>query len=337
MKRLVHLTALTALGLGLLTVAPAVSAADHTLRVASLAPKNSSWGKVYAVWEKALLKKTEGKLEVQMFFNGVQGGEDAMVSKLKTGQLDGAALTSVGLSYIYKNVLVLQLPGVMTKWSELDEVRKALAPELEAGLKGAGFKVVGWGDIGLVRQFSKGFEIHKPDDLKNRRPATWRNEPMGPAVYSSIGNVVPVVVDPMEVLPNLRSGAIDSINAPALAAEQLQWTPYLDHVSDQVSVCAVGGMVFKTGALEALPADLMQTFDELQKRASQTQLDRIRKLDQEAYERLLTKMTLVKMTQAERDVWEKLLRKVVKGLARGTFDKALVNKVLKIRGFEQVE
>jgi TRAP-type C4-dicarboxylate transport system substrate-binding protein len=340
MKRFVHLTALTAIGLGLLTLAPferSASAADHTLRVASLAPKNSSWGKVYAVWEKALSKKTEGKLEVQMFFNGVQGGEDAMVSKLKTGQLDGAALTSVGLSYIYKNVLVLQLPGVMTKWAELDEVRTALAPELEAGLKAVGFRVVGWGDIGLVRQFTKGFEIHAPDDYKNRRPATWRNEPMGPAVFSSIGNVVPVVVDPMEVLPNLRSGAINAINAPALAAEQLQWTPYLDHVSDQVSVCAVGGMVFKTGALDGLPADLLKTFDDLQKRASQTQLNRIRKLDQEAYERLLTKMTLVKMTQAERDVWEKLLKKVVKGLAHGTFDKALVNKVLKIRGFELVE
>jgi TRAP-type C4-dicarboxylate transport system substrate-binding protein len=337
MKRFAHLTCLAALGLGLLTLAPAASAADHTLRVASLAPKNSSWGKVYGVWEKALSKKTDGKLEVQMFFNGVQGGEDAMVSKLKTGQLDGAALTSVGLSYIYKNVLVLQLPGVMTKWSELDEVRKALAPELEQGLKGAGFRVVGWGDIGLVRQFSKGYEIHGPDDLKNRRPATWRNEPMGPAVYSSIGNVVPVVVDPMEVLPNLRSGAINAINAPALAAEQLQWTPYLDHVSDQVSVCAVGGMVFKSGALESLPADLLTTFEELQKRASQTQLDRIRKLDEEAYTRLLTKMTLVKMTQAEKDVWEKLLKKVVKGLAHGTFDKDLVNKVLKIRGFELVQ
>jgi TRAP-type C4-dicarboxylate transport system substrate-binding protein len=336
MKRLAHLVALTALGFGLLTSAKNASAADHTLRVASLAPKNSSWGKVYGVWEKALSKKTDGKLEVQMFFNGVQGNEDGMVSKLKTGQLDGAALTSVGLSYIYKNVLVLQLPGVMTKWSELDQVRAALQPELEAGLKGAGFRVVGWGDIGLVRQFSKGFEIHRPGDLKNHRPATWRNEPMGPSIYASIGNVVPVVVDPMEVLPALRSGSTDSINAPALAAEQLQWTPYLDHVSDQVSVCAVGGMVFRTGALEGLPADLLKTFEELQARASSTQLDRIRKLDAEAYERLLQKMTLVKMSQAERDEWETLLKKVVKGLARGTFDKALVNKVLKIRGFEQV-
>ena len=43
------------------------------------------------------------------------------------------------------------------------------------------------------------------------------------------------------------------------------------------------------------------------------------------------------MTQAERDQWEALLKKVVKGLAHGTFDKDLVNKVLKIRGFEQVQ
>ncbi len=336
MKPLLRFAALAALGLGI-TLAPRAHAAEHTLRIASLAPKNSSWGKVYDVWERALEKKTDGRLDVQMFFNGVQGGEDAMVSKMKTGELDGAALTSVGLSYIYRDVLVLQMPGVMTTWAQLDEVRHALQPDIEAGLKRAGFRVVGWGDIGLVRQFSHGFEIRRPTDLKNRHPATWRNEPMGPAVYSAIGGVVPVIVDPMEVLPALRAGSIDSINAPALAAEQLQWTPYLDHVSDQVSVCAIGGMVFRNGTLESLPADLLQTFEELQARASSVQLDRIRKLDAEAYDRLLTKMTLVKMTQAERDEWEALLKKVVRGLAYGTFDKALVNKVLKIRGFEQVE
>jgi TRAP-type C4-dicarboxylate transport system substrate-binding protein len=336
MKLIRSFVAITALGLSVGFARPA-HAAEHTLRIASLAPKNSSWGKVYAVWQKALEKKTDGKLEVQMFFNGVQGNEDAMVSKMKTGQLDGAALTSVGLSYIYKSVLVLQIPGVMTTWEQLDQVRKQLQPDLEAGLKGAGFRVVGWGDVGLVHQFTKGFEVHHPEDLKNKSPATWRNEPMGPALFASIGNVVPVVVDPMEVLPALRSGSINAISAPALAAEQLQWTPYLDHVSEQVIVCAVGGMVFKSGVLESLPPDLAKTFEELQQRASTTQLDRIRKLDQEAYERLLAKMTLVKNSQAERDEWEKLFRKVVKGLAHGTFDKALVNKVLKIRGYEEVD
>ncbi|HVW26040.1 MAG TPA: TRAP transporter substrate-binding protein DctP [Polyangiaceae bacterium] len=319
------------------TAVSAASAAEHTLRIATIAPKASSWGKVYGAWQKAIEKKTDGKLELQIYFNGVQGNEDAMVSKIKTGQLDGAAITAVGLSLIYKSVLVLQLPGVLTSWDQLDKVRAQIQPSLDAGIKAAGFNIVGWGDVGLVRQFTKGFEIHHPDDVKNKRPAVWRNEPTGPALYATIGNVVPVPVDAMEMLPMLRSGNVNVIAAPALAAEQLQWTPYLDHVNDNVIVCALGGLIFKAGVLESLPADMKATWDELEKRATASQQGRIRKLDDEAYSRIQQKMTLVKLTQAEHDEWEKLLRRVVKQLARGTYDKTLVNKVLTMRGYEPVD
>jgi TRAP-type C4-dicarboxylate transport system substrate-binding protein len=336
MKLVQRILSTAVLGLAV-SAAGTAGAAEHTLRLATIAPKASSWGKVYGAWQKAIEKKTDGKLELQIYFNGVQGNEDAMVSKIKTGQLDGAAITAVGLSLLYKSVLVLQLPGVLTTWEQLDKVRAQLQPTLDAGIKAAGFNIVGWGDVGLVRQFTKGFEIHRPDDVKNKRPAVWRNEPTGPAIYATIGNVVPVPVDAMEMLPQLRSGSVNIIAAPALAAEQLQWTPYLDHVNDNVIVCAVGGLIFKAGVLENLPADLKATWDDLQKRASESQQGRIRKLDDEAYGRIIQKMSLVKLTQAERDEWEKLLRKVVRQLARGTYDKALVNKVLTMRGYEPVE
>src|SRR5438045_1474699 len=118
-----------------LTASAGAAAAEHTLRIATIAPKASSWGKVYGAWQKAVEKKTEGKLELQVYYNGVQGNEDAMVSKIKTGQLDGAAITAVGLSLIYKSVLVLQLPGVLTTWEQLDKVRAQLQPTLDAGIK----------------------------------------------------------------------------------------------------------------------------------------------------------------------------------------------------------
>jgi TRAP-type C4-dicarboxylate transport system substrate-binding protein len=336
MKHLHRLAAVGALGLSL-TAATVASAAEHTLRIATIAPKNSSWGKVYGAWQKVIEKKTDGKLDLQIYYNGVQGNEDAMVSKIRTGQLDGATITATGLSLIYKSVLVLQLPGVLKTWDLLDKVRAQVAPQLEAGIKANGFNIVGWGDVGLVHQFTKGFEIHHPDDLKNRRPAVWRNEPIGPALYASIGNIVAVPVDAMEMLPALRSGNVNVIVAPALAAEQLQWTPYLDHVDDQVIVCAVGGMVFKAGVLEALPADLKAVWDDVQKRATDSQQGRIRKLDGESYTRVSQRMTVVHGTQAERDEWTKLLRKVVSRLARGTYDKTLVNKVLTMGGYEPVE
>src|SRR6476620_8631292 len=131
--------------LGLTLYAGQAAAAEHTLRIATIAPKASSWGKVYTAWQKALEKQSEGKLELQIYFTGVPGNEDAMVSKIKTGQLDGAAISAVGLSLVYKSVLVLQLPGVLTSWAQLDQVRAKIQPELDAGIRAAGFDIVGWG------------------------------------------------------------------------------------------------------------------------------------------------------------------------------------------------
>jgi len=318
--------------LGLVVLNPSEALAQTKLRVATLAPKNSAWGKVFKVWAKAMDQKSGGKLQLDIYYNAVQGNEDSMVGKMKTGQLDGAALTSVGLSRIYKDVLVLQLPGVVDTWAMLDKVRGDLAPDLEKSFDAEGFKVVGWGDVGLVHQMSKGFAVRKPSDMKGKHPIVWRNEPMGPTVYSVIGGVVPVPMSPTEVLPGLRSGKVDVINAPALAAEQLQWTPYLDHVGSNVTVCAVGGTVFRKKALEDLPADLKAVFSDIQAKMGKSNSLRVRKLDEEAYKRISSKMKLVDLTPAERSEWEKVLRESVKRLGQGTFNKALIDRVLKIAG-----
>jgi TRAP-type transport system periplasmic protein len=308
------------------------AAAQTKLRVATLAPKNSAWGKVYKVWGKAIEQKSDGKLQADIFYNAVQGDEAAMVGKMKTGQLDGATLTSVGLSLVYRDVLVLQLPGVVDSWAVLDKVREEMKGDLEKGFEGQGFKVVAWGDIGLVRQMSKGFAIRRPNDMKGKQPAVWRNEPMGPIVYAAIGGMVPVPVSVPELLPALRSGKVNVVNAPALAAEQLQWVPYFDHVSGNVTVCAVGGMIFRKKTLDDLPADLKAVLEDVQKRMEKSNGQQVRKLDDQAYERMIKKMTVVQLSKEDRAEWEKVLRGAVNRLGQGTFNKAMVDRVLKITG-----
>ncbi|GMV13480.1 MAG: TRAP transporter substrate-binding protein DctP [Polyangiaceae bacterium] len=304
----------------------------HKLRVGTLAPKNSAWGKVFKVWQKALSQKSGGKLELEVYYNASQGMEDTMVSKMKTGSLDGAALTSVGMSRITKDVMVLQLPGVVDSWDLLDKVRADLAPELEKRFEKEGFQVVGWGDLGLIRQWTRGFELRRPSDLKGRRPLVWRNEPIGPAIYTSIGGVVPTPLSPTEVLPALRAGKIEALNAPALAAEQLQWTPYLDHVSSTASVCAIGGTVFRKKALDDLPKDLQTIFWDLQKRATQVNKDRVRKQDAQAYTRIAKKMKVVDLSSADREEWRKVIVPALKQLGQGTLSGELVERVLKLTG-----
>ncbi len=308
------------------------ASAKSSLRVATLAPKNSAWGKVFKIWEKAVRKKTDDKLKLKIYYNGVQGDEGSMVGKMKTGQLDGAALTSVGLSNIYQNVLVMGLPGISDSWSNLEKVRKAIEPEIERGFEAKGFTILSWGDVGLVRQMSKGFAVRRPSDLKGKRPAVYPNEPLGPKVYSLVGSVVPVPTGVMEILPKLRASQINIINAPALAAEQLQWVPYLDHVSSQVTSTAIGATLFRKKALAGIPADLKEHFDKINKKMDKRNTGRIKKLDDEAYGRIKRKMKVVDISKSDRDEWEKLLRKAVKQLSRGVYDRKLVEKAAKSVG-----
>lgn len=305
-----------------------------TLRVATLAPKRSPWGKVFAAWQKALHDKTGGKLKLKVFYNGVTGAEDAMVSKLRTGQLDGASLTSVGLSRLYRDVLVLQLPGVLDSWPLLDRARAALRPELEQGFAREGIQILSWGDVGMVRLMSRGAAVRRPEDLRGRRPSVWRNEPIGPALYASIGGVVPVPVSMVEVLPALRSRKIDTLSAPALAAEQLQWSPSLEYIAERGSVCAIGALVMRQSSIEALPADLRAVFDELQAKMNRAGSARIRQLDDAAFERQKKKLQVVPLSPADRQAWRVVIERTVERLAGGTFPRALVERVLQLSGKE---
>jgi TRAP-type C4-dicarboxylate transport system substrate-binding protein len=308
--------------------------AGEVVRIGTLAPSASPWGQVYKVWAEAVQKKSEGRLELQFFWNGQQGDEAAMVAKMKSGQLDGATLTSVGLAKIYKPVLALQIPGLFRSWEKLDAARAALAPELEKGIADAGFTLGGWGDVGAIHLMSKGFAVRVPEDFRGRKPLTWREDQIGPTLFQVIGGVTPVPQSAPEVLSSLGTGAIDVLSAPALAAEQLQWASRLDHIGEDASVFAIGAMVFVTKRIDALPEDLRAILRDTGKVAASALAARIRKEDAAAFERLKGRMTVVKLTEEEKAKWASVLRQTAERLAKGTFPAELMERLVKLAGVE---
>jgi TRAP-type C4-dicarboxylate transport system substrate-binding protein len=302
------------------------------LRVASLVPKASSWGKILRTWERAVDDKTHGQVRLDIYYNGVHGMEDAMVAKMRTGQLDGAVLSSVGLSDIYRNILALQLPGLLSDWAALNRVREALAPEMKRGIEDAGFTLLSWADVGQVRPFSAGFPVRRPADVRGKHPLVYQDDPILPTVFETIGGVVPTPHSLMEVLPSLRAGTVDVVLAPGLAVEQLQWAPHLDHVTNWSMVCVIGGTVFRKSALEQLPEDIRATFADIQVKVGELQTRSMRKEDDAAYGRVSKKMDIVEIDAADKDAWNQLTREAVKRLAHATFPRPLVEKIAVLAG-----
>jgi TRAP-type C4-dicarboxylate transport system substrate-binding protein len=301
--------------------------AAEVIKIGTLAPAASPWGQIFKVWADAVSKKSDGRLELQFFFNGQQGDEGAMVGKMKAGQLDAAAITAVGLGKIHKPILALQIPGLFKTWAKLDAAREATRGEFEKGVKDAGFSVLGWSDLGAVHIMSKGFEVHVPDDVKGKKPWLWRDDDVQPLFFQLIGGVSPVPLNVPEVLPNLNTGAINVVIAPSLAAEQLQWTSKLDTIIEDTSSLAIGGLVMSSKRLAALPGDLREILTSTATVSVAALKTRIRSEDAAAFMRIKGKMKVVTLNADEKAKWDAFEKQLRQRLAQGTFSADLVARL----------
>lgn len=311
----------------------AVAADPVKLKVGTAAAPDSPWGQVFKTWRKAVEKKTDNAVSFDFYFNSTQGTEATMVDKIKAGQLDGGAFTSTGLSKFDKRMLVIQLPGVVRSWQTLDAVRTSLEPDFTKFLAAQKVTVANWGDIGPAHFLSKGFDVKGPDDLKGKNPWVYAGDPVLKSVYDKVGGVNPFPADLMSVLPNIDNGKINCLSVPALAAEMLQWSSKFDHGVDAVNGIAVGAVILADDALNKLPGDgkaaVLDTAKAMGTSASGLK-QRLRNEDAAAWTRFKGRSGVVIFTptDADKEKWRPVFKNAIDTLKAGTFDPALVDKVV---------
>ncbi len=301
--------------------------AATTLKVGSLVPRESPWGQVLRVWAKAVKEKTKGEVELEFFWNATQGDEPAQMSKLKTGQLDGAVVSAVGLGIVHNDVNALQMPGVFNDWAQLDKARELLRPRFEKAFVAAGFELVGWGDVGLDRLMSKGYAVTGPESVKGKRPWVWKEDPNLPPVFQVIGGITTVPTSVPEAMPELSTGNVSLMSVSPLAAEQLQWSSRLDHLNLMVVAPNIGGIVFSKAKLDALKPEQRQVILDTGKVVGKALTDRIRAEDVAALERAKKKMTVNEPTPAERAAWSKVFAEARARMAKGTYSADVVKQI----------
>lgn len=314
---------------GLLCLAVTAHAEPTVIKIGSLAPRESPWGQVLRVWQKAVKEKSGGELQVEIFWNATQGDEPAQISKMRIGQLDGAVVTAVGLGAIDPAVNVLQVPGVYADWAALDRAREALRPRFDKSFREAGFELVGWGDVGLDRFMSRGAPVRSPKDLEGRRPWVWREDLIAPSMYQG-AKVTTVTTSLPEALPEFSTGNANVVTVCALAAEQLQWSSRFDSLNTMVVSPNIGGLVLAKARLDSLPAAQRALLLDTGRITAKALTERIRKEDATALERLKKRMTVVEPTADELQAWNTFFQQSRSRLAKGTLPGDLLSEVEKL-------
>lgn len=225
-------------------------AGKKRIKIATVAPEGSIWWKTLKEADKRLRALSGGKMQLRIYAGGVAGDESALVKKMRIGQLQGAALTNIGLSSVQPATLVLQAPGLFRTWDELTATRAKLRHRLEELLAEKGFYTLVWGDVGFNRIFSTK-KIRLPEDLQGTKPWCWTQDGSCQAFFTSLG-VKPVLLGLPEVLPGLQTGLIDTYTVPPLAGVSVQWFTRSKYVLDYPMSVTIGAVLLTKTFVDSL-------------------------------------------------------------------------------------
>ena len=328
MMRFTQLLSITAIA-GLAIARPA-HADNVELRLATLAPSGSPWMEVLDKAAGEIKDKTAGRVTLKYFEGGQQGDERDFVRKIKLGQLDGAAVTSIGLAMIDESIRVLELPMMFESPEEVDYVSDKMWPYFQKKFEKKGFKLNDRGEVGWIYFMSKS-KVESINDLKGQKLWMWGDDQLVGAIYKKLGlNGVPLGVP--EVDAGLTSGKIEGCYGSPLAAVALQWYTKVKYMTSMPMSFAIGATVISLDALKKISADDSKTLEDIGKANAKKLRKVIRKANEDAKGTMTRKgVTVVNTPVTMVDEFTKQSMESWKDLSGKIYSKDELAMVLKYR------
>jgi TRAP-type C4-dicarboxylate transport system substrate-binding protein len=321
----------TLLACSIVAMLAAPALADGTeLRIATLAPPDSTWMKILEKGSAEIADKTSQRVTIKWYPGGVQGDERDFVRKIRLGQLDGGAVTSIGLSMIDESIRVLELPMMFDSIEEMDYVADKMWPIFQKRFEKKGFKLTDRGEIGWVYFLSKD-KIESLSDLKNAKVWQWGDDQIVAAMFRKLNiNGVPLGVP--EVDAALTSGRINACYGSPLAAVALQWNTKIKYQTSMPMSYGMGATVMSLDAFNKLSADDQKTILKLTQKMGKDIRKGVRRDNLDAQKQMTEKgVKIVQTPAAMVDEFRKSSEQVWKDLVGKVYSQEDLDMVLKYR------
>ena len=259
----------------LLIVLPGIRWAESAengfvIKMATLAPEGSSWMQQFNAINAEVMEKTQNAVRFKMYPGGVLGDEKDMMRKMQIGQIHGAALTSAGLSVLFKDIDVLHIPFFFQNYGEVDYVLGKMGPYFKKGLEDSGYILLGWSEAGFIYLMST-IPISSVSELQKAKVWIWHESPMSQAIFKEAG-VAAIPLSIPDVLVGLQTGMVEVVYAPPTGAISLQWFTRIKYITDIPLTYVGGGLVVRKDVFKKLQQSTQDVITEI----FQRQLDQLK-------------------------------------------------------------
>lgn len=276
MKQRIPLLSLVLLSSMLLPRAVHAGPSDHNrkatyiIKAATLVPDDTNWAKELKALSEAVEERTGGDVRFRFWFGGSMGDEPDVIRKLRSGLIQCAAISGMGLGQITPEIRILESPLTFSTrtidvktdtgdtvqvlaydFDQIDAAYEALRPTFSRTAGENGFEILGYAEHGAIYLFSAN-PIRSIEELRKVRPWVWRNDPYAALLFETLqvrAKSLPVV----DVYANLRKGTIDTFyNTPYLTIG-MEWHVKAEHMINMPIVNGTGALIIEKTYFESLP------------------------------------------------------------------------------------
>ena len=318
--------ALTALFL-MISGGGGVAAKTTVIKIATLAPEGSTWTAIFDDLNAELKTASNDGVQLKIYAGGVLGDEKDMIRKMFVGQIHGAVLTSAGLSNIFSEMDVFQIPFLFNTYDEVDYVLEKMGDFFTKGFADEGYILPSWSEGGFIRLMSTK-PIASMDDLRKAKIWTWEDAPMAKAIFEEAGiSAIPLSLP--DVLVGLQTGLVEVVYAPPSGAISLQWFTKTKYMTDVPLMYLIGGIVIKKNTFNRLPPEHQQILLALCSKFMDRLKREVRKENQEAIQ-VMTQhgVKLIRPSEAQIDEFKSLSNKAMNRQIGKSFSKEIKNEVI---------
>ena len=302
--------AASALLLPSLTLAEEETPTTKRVKLATLAPKGTSFHHILLVMGEEWRQAPGGGVALTVYTDGTMGSEADMVRRMRVGQIQAALLTVTGLTEIDDSVAALQnMPMMFRSLDEVVFVREKLRGGLEQRFREKGFIVLFWGDAGWVHFFSHERAL-LPDDYKKMKMFALAGDTKTHDLWKAAG-YQPVPLEVNDILTGLQTGLIDTVCTTPSYALSGQFYTIVPHMLALRWAPLVGGTVVTKKAWDGLAPETQQAVMKAAAEAGVQMQARLRDENAESIEAMKKRGLIVHTVTPEvEEVWRRAAEKV---------------------------
>jgi TRAP-type C4-dicarboxylate transport system substrate-binding protein len=296
-----------------LLIGPLSSEAEelqHEIKLATLAPENSSLMDIFREMDSELRKETEGRVGFTLFSGFALGNEGDIYRKLRFGLIQGAAFTANFLADINPEIRTLQVPFLFNNYEEVDYVLEKMVGEFNQSFSKLGYQVLGWSEIGFLHVMST-IPITKVEDLEGKKVWSRANAPLANAVFDK-AQASPVAIASPDVLVALQTNLVEVVYNSPYYALVTQWYTQVKYINNIPLAYIGGALLVSNKTFSRLSSRDQETTRKVCMKYSRRLTERTRKDNVEAFEIILNRgVKSIPLAPGELESFKKILNQAV--------------------------